>query len=692
METKKIKNGLTGFSIGCMAFLFIAVGISCKNVASNAKANMIQQPELGFRSAKLLEKDNLKFKDLNKNNTLDLYEDWRLSPEDRAADLLSKMTLQQKVGFMLISTTRMENDWAFEKPKNNEPIGSGFNEDDLVAHTNMFTRKPLDYPNMSAAGTTKAVTQFHECQFILRANPSSKLLAEWANNLQALCESDGLGIPAIVTSNPRNHITIDASAGLSVGKTQFSSWPGELGLAAMRDFELTREFADIARQEWLASGIRKGYMYMADLATEPRWQRVEGTFGEDSELAARMIKEIVLGFQGNKLDKNSVALTIKHFPGGGATEGGQDPHFDWGKREVFPGGMFENNLIPFKAAIEAGTSAIMPYYSYPVDTEYKQVAYAFNKAVLQDLLRTKLGFQGIINSDTGPIDMMPWGVENLTIIERYKMALEAGVNIFSGTADPSQLLSTLKEYPELEPLVDNSVHRLLLEKFKLGLFENPYVDVDHAIATIGKKEFSDKAAIAMRKSVVLLRNETWKENNVLPLKPGTKVYFETMLPNSRTGENSIFGNEHNQWNVEFVDSPKDADIIVLWLIPKGKSLFASDGSPLYVSLSKNGIDVKRIKSMMAGKPTVLVVNYTNPWSIGEVYGKADTTIKGVLATFGTTQEALLDVITGTFNPSGKMPFSTPISEEVAQNQKSDVPGYLEEGNYALFKFNEGLRY
>lgn len=185
-----------------------------------------------------------------------------------------------------------------------------------------------------AARTTKGVTQSHLRHFILRANVGARMTAEWANKIQALCESDGLGIPAIIASNPRNHITKDASIGLSVGTTVFSTWPGELGLSAMHDLPLVREFADIARQEWAAVGLRKGYMYMADLATEPRWQRVEGTFGEDSKWVAKMMTEVVCGFQGKKLGATSVALTTKHFPGGGAAEGGQDAHFDWGKTKV----------------------------------------------------------------------------------------------------------------------------------------------------------------------------------------------------------------------------------------------------------------------------------------------------------------------------------------------------------------------
>lgn len=492
---------------------------------SEAQTKNAVQPKLGYRSVQILKINNLTFKDLNKNGKLDPYEDWRLPYSTRSKDLLSKMTVEEKVGFMLISTTRMQNDWSFEAPKSKDPISSGFNEEDLVQSVNMFTKKPLPVAMTMAAGTTNAITQSHLRHFILRANVSAQTTAEWANNLQALCEKDGLGIPAIIASNPRNHITKDASVGLSVGTTTFSTWPGELGLSATRDLKLIRSFADIARQEWLAVGLRKGYMYMADLSTEPRWQRVEGTFGENAEWVAKMMREIVLGFQGSSLSASSVALTTKHFPGGGAGVGGQDPHFDWGKFEHFPGKMFQNNLIPFKAAIKAGTSAIMPYYSVPLDTKYEKIAYAYNKPVITGLLRDSLGFKGIINSDTGPIEMMPWGAENLTITQRYKRTLEAGVNLYSGSADPAPLLETVKSGMVDMKLIDTSVYKLLMEKFELGLFENPYVDVDQAIKTVGSKAFQEKADIAMRKSIVLLRNE----KTVCPFKKPPRYILNPII-------------------------------------------------------------------------------------------------------------------------------------------------------------------
>ncbi len=647
------------------------------------------QPQLGNRTVEIISVNNLKFKDLNKNGKLDKYEDWRLPNDVRIKDLVGQMTLEEKIGFMLISSTRLAGDWSFQPNAPKSEISSGFNEEDLVQPINMFTRKPLPVPNLGAAGTTKGVMTYHLRHFILRANTTAKIMAEWSNNLQALCETSRLGIPAIVASNPRNHVTTDASVGLSVGTTVFSKWPGELGLSAMRDLKLTREFAEIAAKEWASVGLRKGYMYMADLATEPRWQRVEGTFGEDADWVAAMTREIVLGFQGTKLTKNSVALTTKHFPGGGPQEDGQDSHFDWGKFAHYPGGMFDYHVKPFKAAIDAGTSSIMPYYSAPKDKSMEAVGFSYNKAVIKDLLRTKLGFRGIINSDTGPIDMMPWGVENLTILERYQKAIDAGVDIFSGGADPTLLLETVKKGLVTETRINESVARLLKEKYELGLFENPYIDVENAVKTVGNAEFQKKADVAQRKSIVLLRNDA----QLLPLTK-TKIYFETYKESSGRGANQTSAINVNKpilqnSNLEFVATKEEADVVLLWLIPSGGSLFNSQGKPIELSLSKNKIDVAHVNEIINGKPTILAINYTNPWVIDEIdLGKTKT----ILATFGTTQEALLDIVTGAYKPTGKMPFTTPISEKAAQENKSDVPGYLEPKGYGLFMFGHGLNY
>lgn len=359
----------------------------------------------------------------------------------------------------------------------------------------------------------------------------------------------------------------------------------------------------------------------------------------------------------------------------------------YGRNAVFPGGQFEKNLLPFKAAIEAGTSSIMPYYSLPKDTEYEEVAYAYNKGILRDLLRGQLGFKGIINSDTGPIESMPWGVDDLTIEQRYLKALEAGTNMFAGNADPSQLTKVLKANPEIMPLVDESVELLLIELFQLGLFENPYVDEDAAAGIVGKEEFVRAGEEAQRKSMVLLRNS----DNQLPLANDTKVYFVEYASGVEPSEASVFTGQHE--GLSFVGSPEEADVVLLWLKPSIRPLFPADDSPLRVNLSSCGIDVDFVNSLTSSKPTVLAINYANPFVIDEIYNnETEDRYLGVLASFGVDPQALLDVVSGKFKPTGKMPFTTPISELAVENNKEDLPGYDEGPDYALFKFGEGLSY
>ncbi|MCC5936335.1 MAG: glycoside hydrolase family 3 C-terminal domain-containing protein [Lunatimonas sp.] len=650
-----------------------------------------EQPVLGYRSAVILEIDGLQFKDLNKNGTLDVYEDWRLGSEERAKDLLSKMSLEQKAGFMMINSLSMLGTRKAEA-SDGKYVASDLEGGQVAEDPAAQANRPNFIGGMNTVtSSTQMVREFHNRHFILRANESARVISEWNNKLQELCESEPLGIPAIITSNPRNHITSNASVGTALDATVFTAWPGELGLSATRDLSLIRDFAEFSRQEWHAAGIRKGYMYMADLATEPRWSRVNGTFGEDPEWVAQIIKEVVLGFQGEKLGDTSIALTMKHFPGGGSGKGGQDSHFEWGKEQVFPGGRFYDNLLPFRAAIDAGTSAIMPYYSMPVGTEFEEVGYAFNKGVLTGLLRGELGFTGIINTDTGPLTRMVWGVEELTLEERYKKAIEAGSNIISGVSDPSVLIEVVNDGMLAMEHIDQSVYLLLKEKFDLGIFENPYTDPDTSEQVVGSEKFKEKAALALRKSIVLLRNE----DGALPIKPKTKVYFETFKApgrGDRGAQRKVLVENDANYDLEFVSSPEEADLAVVWAVPSS-SLFNSNGDPISLSLSKSAINVGQINQITSAVPTILVVDYTNPWVINEVYDDdAKGSVQAVLATFGTTPEALLDVLTGKFNPQGKMPFSTPVSDEAVENNLEDVPGYLEGDGYALFDYQEGLSY
>lgn len=646
-----------------------------------------RQKELGHRSVQILKIDQREFKDLNKNHSLDIYEDWRQPIDKRIEDLISQMTLEEKVGYLLISTTRMEGDYSFQRelPKNPVPLGSGFNEADLSSPVNIFTFQPLEYPFLSASGTTKGVMDWHLRHFILRADPPAKMLAEWSNNLQALCESSRLGIPALIASNPRNHLTKDHAVGLSLGATTFSQWPGELGLSATGDLKLIREFGNIARQEWHAVGLRKGYQYMADLATEPRWQRIEGTFGEDAQWVSQVIREVILGFQGKKINENSVALTTKHFPGGGPQVEGQDPHFPWGKDQHYPGNNFQYHLKPFKAAIKAGTASMMPYYAKPINTEFEEVGFAYSKKILDSLLRKEMGFKGYINSDTGPIMMMPWGMEDQDIPHRYARAMDAGVDLFSGTADPTLLLKTVNE--GLIPIerIDLALKRLFYEKFKMGLFENPYVNPEEAEKIVGNSDFQKKADLAQRKSIVLLKNE----GQILPFK-SKKIYAESYWIKDKNSNPHEVIHSNNYPGIEFVDSPELADEILLWLFPGngGSFLFDSKGDPIELTLSKNSIDIAYLKKIQEfNKPIVFAVNFSSPWVLEEIQIP-----KGLIATFNVSNAALLDVVLGKFKPTGKLPITIPATRQQVLDNLSDIPGFMKPQGFALYLKGDGLTY
>ena len=378
------------------------------------------------------------------------------------------------------------------------------------------------------------------------------MIANTNNQLQERTEGTRLGIPAVLTSNPRNHDTTIADiAKIEEAENyyipakdepgQFTIFPDSLGLAATRDLNLIREFAQIARKEWTASGLRKMYGYNADVATQPLWARILETFGEDPKLVSNINYTLIKGFQGEDLNETSVSLTTKHFPGGGTKYWGRDPHFEEGNFNIYPtkGSLQKYHLPPFNAAIEAGTTSIIPYYAYPSNKsanqglppfsenqQFEEVGFVFNKAFITDLLREKLGFKGYVNSDTGASVGMPWGAKHLPIEERVAKALEAGANIFSGQNNPQPIINAVKKGLVSEEKINRSVAYLLTEMMNLGLFENPYVDPKKALEVVNNPVSKEKADLAHRKSIVLLRND----QNLLPLNDkkvkDIKLYVE----------------------------------------------------------------------------------------------------------------------------------------------------------------------
>ena len=401
------------------------------------------QPRIEARKAPVITKDGLKFRDLNKNGTLDRYEDWRLPVDQRIADLVSKMTPEEKTGLMIhssLSGFTGPNGEVLGLPASGGRGGRGRGAPPASGASRAFQGRANqnNVEPMGSANPTQVVVERNVRYILVRPNAgeSPEITARFHNGLQEMAEASRLGIPIVFSTDPRH----GAGRGGS-GRPVISQWPDQLGLAAARDPELVRQFGQIAAKELRALGIRCLLGPMADTATEPRWNRISGTFGEDANLNATLIKAIVEGFQGKQLGPESVMTVTKHFPGDGPVKDGYDGHNNYGKWTIYPGNQFDYHLIPFRAAFEAGTGGIMGGYFIPVGKD--TVGINFSKAMIDGLLRERMGFQGLVVTDW--LRNMPWGVEKLSEKDRQKMIVLAGVDQIGGDNDPSVILASVKD-------------------------------------------------------------------------------------------------------------------------------------------------------------------------------------------------------------------------------------------------------
>ncbi|HET9910284.1 MAG TPA: glycoside hydrolase family 3 N-terminal domain-containing protein [Anaerolineales bacterium] len=603
------------------------------------------------QEAPTLTQDGITFRDLNKNGRLDPYEDPRRPVEERVEDLLRQMTLEEKAGLMFQTMIGMNKDGTILEKSGMFP---------LPQTSDMIARRLMNHFNI-----------------LFGSDP--RHMAEWHNRIQKLAERTRLGIPITISTDPRHSFAQNPLA--SLGGGSFSQFPEPTGLAATRDADLVREFGDIARQEYLAVGIRLALHPMADLATEPRWARANGTFGEDADLSAEMTAAYIRGFQGEKLGKDSVACMTKHFPGGGPQMNGEDAHFHYGREQVYPGNNFDYHLKSFEAAFKAGTAQIMPYYGMPVGTPLEEVGFGFNKDVITDLLRGKYGFDGVVCTDWGLLtsmrilgrDVFParaWGVEHLSRPERAQKALDAGVDQFGGEDCTEVIVQLVRAGKVSEERIDQSVRRLLRDKFILGLFDNPYVDVEAAEKILGKPEFRKVGELAQRKSVVLLKNE----KQTLPLRNGLKIYVENLKPEAVRQYGQV------------VEDVAQADIAILRLnAPYEKRKGLAEGWFHAGELDFKEPEKGRILNILQRVPTIVDIYLERPAVIPEIAEKS----AALLANFGASDEAMLDVIFGKFAPQGKLPFELPSSMEAVRKQKEDLP---HDSENPLFPFGHGLGY
>ncbi|MDH3244938.1 MAG: glycoside hydrolase family 3 protein [Saprospiraceae bacterium] len=470
MRFLKIAGYILGFLILLVLIFYVGFEINFALKNRKAKAQLVEKPTLTS--------GGYSFRDLNNNGELNVYEDARQPVDARVNDLLGQMTVAEKVGLMF-----------------HPPIGIG-KEGEVLGKPNPAV--------FNMASSYDLIINKKLRTFNLFMIPQPRALASWHNEIQKIAEQDRLGIPISIASDPRHGVNNFIGDMLN---GSFSRWPEPIGLASIDDTTLVEEFGRIAAEELRAVGIRIALHPMADLATEPRWSRINGTFGEDAELSARLTKAYIKGFQGSELGPRSIACMTKHWPGGGPQEDGNDAHFRYGMNQTYPGNNFDYHLLPFKAAFEANTAMIMPYYGVPAGLQYEEVGMAFNADIINGLLREEHGYEGIVCSDWGVLEGFSllgfelfestgWGVDDLSPKERIHKAVQAGIDQFGGNSNTEDLVELIEEGKITERRIDQSVRRILKAKFQMGLFENPYVDVDAAEATVGKSLFVEKGKVA----------------------------------------------------------------------------------------------------------------------------------------------------------------------------------------------------
>lgn len=688
----------------------------------------------------ILTVDRYAFKDLNKNGTLDKYEDWRLSVDERAADLASKMSIEQIAGLMLYSGHQ-------------RIPGGGF------GRGGTYSGKPYEESGAKASDLSDQQEEFltndNLRHVLLTSVESPEVAAQWNNNAQALVEGLGLGIPANNSSDPRHQADNDEEYTLGAGG-EISNWPNALGLAASFDPELVEQFGTIASIEYRALGLATALSPQVDLATDPRWYRFSGTFGPSPELSTDMARAYVDGFQTSSPEKEinsgwgyeSVNAMVKHWPGGGTGEGGRDAHYGFGKFAVFPGKNMDAHIKPFALGafnLSGGTkmaAAVMPYYTISTDLDPggENVGNAFSKYFITKLLREEFNFNGVVCTDWGvtreeegmaTFGRTPWGVEDLTVAERHYKILMAGCDQFGGNNDAEPVVEAynmgVEELGEeaMRARMELSAVRLLRNIFQTGLFENPYLDVDETKAIVGNADFMKAGYEAQLKSVVMLKNK----DRVMPIAKEKVVYLpRRYVPAS---ENFFGAPIPAKWEdpiseemaadyFDTTEDPTEADlaIVVINGPENGRTAgysaeLAEQGDngflPISLQYETYTATEARDPSLAGDERATDVLNrtYKNKTvtaknnsdlelvrkTVEEMQGKPvvvilrmsnptvvaefENEIEGLVINFGVQNQAVLDIVSGAVEPSALLPLQMPANMATVEQQYEDVPFDME---------------
>ena len=638
----------------------LALGALTASLAVTAAPAAAEQRQatLSTRSAPIITTEGLQFRDLDRDGALTPYEDWRLTPTERAADLMGRMTFEQKAGLLVHGTL------------------------------------PLSGTSYAVAPVTDLIGQRKMTTFVTRLSTTPSNVATASNLVQEIAEKQPLGIPVVISTDPRNGFSV--AEGQTVARVGTTAMPDATGQAATNDPALVRQLTDIARQEYRAVGITEALSPQADIATEPRWSRANGTFGSDPEDVSTFVEAYVEGMQaGSKgLSSQSVATVTKHWVGYGAAENGFESHYYFGRFATFPGNSFAKHLVPFEGAFKANTAGIMPTYSILKDLVYngttvEQVGAGFNSFLLQDLLRDEYGFKGVIVSDFGitgtctPACLVnrppashigpwgsakPWGVEDKTVLERFALSITAGVDQIGGSNEPSYVVQAVQQGLLTAARVDESAERVLKQKFELGLFENPYVDAAAAAAIAGSAAFSAVGDAAQAKSLTLLTNN----DQLLPAAADSNrnVWLSGVAASAATAS-----------GYTVVTDLAQADLAVVRLRDPRGGIDLTD-----LNFTGGEADYKALQAAVdAGVPTVAVPKLDRPLVLTNVVDRAGA----VLANYGVSDTILMQTIAGQRQPGGDLPFELPSSMTAVLAQLSDVP---DDSADPLFPVGYGLEY
>ena len=609
------------------------------------------------------------YRDLNHNGRLDPYEDNKLPAGRRVEDLLGRMTLAEKAGTMMHGTAP----------------GIG----DAVGHSN----DGYDLAKARAIIVDNGVTSL-----ITRLSMAPADLAEQNNRLQRLAGQSRLGIPLTISTDPRNHF--QAVLGASTRGGGFTLWPETLGLAALGDPSVVRQFGDVARREYRAVGIHMALSPQADLASEPRWPRGTATFGSDPVKVSALVGAYIQGFQHGSagIARDGVATVVKHWVGYGAEPEGFDAHNYYGRIVRHDDASFARHVAAFDGAFAAHVAGVMP--TYPIiagvtlnGRPLEQVGAGFSRQLLTGLLRGNKKFNGLILSDWGITNdcptacsaptrerpqtpaaiAMPWGVEAMTKVDRFAKAVDAGMDQFGGVDDPAPLIAAVAAGKVTPARLDESVRRILMLKFEQGLFDNPYVDASAAATTVGNATDLAAAEAAQRAAQVLLQNR----NALIPVRSGRRVWLYGMDAAAARAAGLIV-----------VDDPTKAELALVRVSTPSEKLhpyafFGSRQNEGRLDFHADDPGYVAILRATAVVPTIVAVDMDRPAILTNIRDCA----AAMLAVFGASDAAVLDVVTGKARARGRLPFELPSSMASVARQN---PARSDDSASPLFKAGAGI--